>query len=236
MGISKNQYSLLEEAGVLKETKPKARGALVDGEHSQHALEKLIKRVASRACVFEGETVEIREINLRFTTDKTGLIAFYETVVSGELSPTTGSTSGKFSEFAFSKEKVHHFLNQRRRSGGWTVQELARITGWKEQCIAHWCDAGLIKHELRSHSRGVARAIYLKALAEFQKKYVQVSSLAKRLDTPSRLLVMKLDERGIETAGAFQDGTATRGLLVALSDLARKFEKPLITSVLGKSK
>ena len=38
--ISKNQYSLLEEAGVLKETKPKAHGALIDGEHSQHALEK----------------------------------------------------------------------------------------------------------------------------------------------------------------------------------------------------
>ena len=156
-----------------KKPSQKPTGRLLMASILNMRSKKLIKRIASKACVFEGETVEIQEISLRFTTDKTGLIAFYETVVSGKLSPTTGSTSGKFSEFGFSKEKVHHFLNQRRRSGGWTVQELAQITGWKEQCIAHWCDAGLIKHELRSHSRGVARAIYPKALAEFQTKYVR---------------------------------------------------------------
>lgn len=236
LGISKNQYRLLEEAGVLEETKPKARGSLVDGEHSRHALEMLIERIASNACEFDGETVVLREINLRFTTDKTGLIAFYQAVASGELSASTGSTSGKLAEFAFPKEQAHHFLKQHRRGGGWTVQELARITGWKQQCIAHWCDAGLIKHELQSHSRGLARVVYPEALAEFQATYVQVSSLAKQLGTTSRSLVMKLDEREIETAGAFQDGKATRGLLVALSDLARGLEKPLITSVSGKSK
>ncbi|WP_298905028.1 hypothetical protein [uncultured Aliiroseovarius sp.] len=94
----------------------------------------------------------------------------------------------------------------------------------------------MIKHELKPHSQGVARVVYPEALAGFQVTYVQVSALAKQLNTTSRSLLRKFDEREIETVGGFQDGKATSGLLVALSDLARGLDKPLITSFAGKSK
>ncbi|WP_171052687.1 TniQ family protein [Ruegeria sediminis] len=236
LGISKNQFSLLEEAGVLEKTQPENRGPLVDGKYSQHELEKLVQGIASRARVFEGEAVEFRKVNLRFTTDKTGVIAFYQAVASGEISPAANSTSGAFADFAFPEEQVRQFLENFRSGGGWTVQELARITGWKEQCIAHWCDAGLIEHELNSHSRGVSRIIYPEALAAFQGTFVQVSSLAKHLNTTSRSLLKKFEENGIETVGAFQDGKATRGLLVAMSEIAKGLDRSLVTPVAGKSK
>ena len=186
--------------------------------------------------MFDGETVEFRKLNLRFTTDKAGLLEVYQMMAAGELIPALDSVSGKLADFTFPKEQVRHILNRHRCGGGWTAQEVARITGWKEQCIAHWCDAGLIKHELGAHSRGLSRIIYPEALAAFQATHVQVSSLAKHLDTTSRSLMRKFDEKGIETVGAFQDGKATRGLLVSLSDLARGIDNLLVPSVSGKTK
>jgi len=236
LGVSKNQYRLLDEAGVLAVTVSERRRPLVDGEHSQQELEKLVQRIADTAIPFDGETVTLRKLNLRFTTDKAGLLEVYQMMAAGELIPALDSVSGKLADFTFPKEQVQHILNRHRCGGGWTAQEVARITGWKEQCIAHWCDAGLIKHELGAHSRGLSRIIYPEALAAFQATHVQVSSLAKHLDTTSRSLMRKFDEKGIETVGAFQDGKATRGLLVSLSDLARGIDNLLVPSVSGKSK
>lgn len=236
LGVSKNQYRLLDEAGVLAVTVSEGRRPLVDGEHSQQELEKLVQRIADTAIPFDGETVTLRKLNLRFTTDKTGLIEVYQKMATGALKPALDSVSGKLADFTFPKTQVQHILKRHRCGEGWTVQEVARITGWKEQCIAHWCDAGLIEHDLGSHSRGLSRIITPEALAAFQATHVQVSSLAKQLDTTSRSLVKKLDEKGIKTVGAFQDGKATRGLLVALSDLVKGLDDLLVTPVAEKSK
>ncbi|MEP2532701.1 hypothetical protein [Shimia sp.] len=157
-------------------------------------------------------------------------------MATGALKPALDSVSGKLADFTFLKTQVQHILKRHRCGEGWTVQEVARITGWKEQCIAHWCDAGLIEHNLGSHSRGLSRIITPEALAAFQATHVQVSSLAKQLDTTSRSLVKKLDEKGIKTVGAFQDGKATRGLLVALSDLVKGLDDLLVPPVAEKSK
>ncbi|MGH1445207.1 MAG: TniQ family protein [Cognatishimia sp.] len=220
LGISKNQYWLLEEAGVLLMTVCKELGPLVDGEHSQQELEKFVQRIAYTAIPFDGETVALRKLNLRFTTDKAGLLAVYQNIAAGDLVPTLDSVSGRLANFTFPKEQVQRILKHHRCGGGWTVQEVARITGWKEQCIAHWCDAGLIEHELGAHSRGLSRIIYPEAVSAFQATYIQVSSLAKLLGTTSRSITKKLEEKGIKTVGSFRDGKATRGLLVAVSDLA----------------
>jgi len=200
-------------------------GPLVDGEHCRREVENLVQRIATTARPVDGDTVTFREINLRFTTDKIGLLSLYQMIASGQLAPANGSVSEKLAEFAFSKEQVRSVLKQHRCDGGWTVQELAQITGWKEQSIAHWCDAGLIEHDRNAHSRGLSRVIYPNALANFQGAYVQAAVLAKQLNTTSRALVKKLNENDLKTIGSFQDGPATRGHLFALRDLVKTLDR-----------
>ncbi|HCQ58611.1 MAG TPA: hypothetical protein DIU10_12015 [Sulfitobacter sp.] len=57
-------------------------------------------------------------------------------------------------------------------------------------------------------------------LVRFQGEYVPSATLAKRMQTSSRGLMTRLGEMGVDLIGAFQDGSAWRGHLVRLADLA----------------
>jgi len=66
----------------------------------------------------------------------------------------------------------------------------------------------------------VGRLIRIEDLVRFQGEYVPSATLAKQMQTSSRGLMTHLREMGVELTGAFQDGSAWRGHLVRLADLA----------------
>ena len=115
--------------------------------------------------------------------------------------------------------KAH--LQDRRHDRGWPVEEVAGITGWKAQCIAYWCDLGLLECECREHFRGRGRIIRPEHLAAFQTSYVPVASPAKELGKSSRGLMSALGDAGIEVLGACAEGATSRGHVVRVSDLCR---------------
>ncbi|MDS9467078.1 hypothetical protein RGQ15_05750 [Paracoccus sp. MBLB3053] len=137
------------------------------------------------------------------------------------MPPCHHSTSGAFSKFRFPLAEVQLLLGKARRGTGLTVQEIARQTGWKEQCISGWCQQGLIAHETTEHAGGLKRVISTAALTRFQMAYVPVSVLAQQAGTSSRSMLKKLAGKEIQTTGATSEGTVWRGHLVAMSDLAK---------------
>ena len=220
LGVSRKQYDLLRDAGVMVSIFVADRPPLVDGDHDLEAARAAVARLAERAIAIDGETLPLKAINLRFTTDRVGVLAVLRAMRDGDLQPALGSTSGKLAAFEFDRESVDEILHQTLRGSGFTVQETARITGWKEQCIAHWCDLRLIDHEAYPHGRGKVRVIHQDSLASFQARFVPLASLAKQAGTSSRKLMAALADRGIDTVGAMQEGSAWRGHLVPLAALA----------------
>ena len=103
----------------------------------------------------------------------------------------------------------------------WSVEEVAQITGWKAQCVAHWCELGLLGCEMRGHFWGRARIIRPEHLAAFQITYIPLASLAKELGTTPRALMSALSDANVEVLGACTEGAASRGHLVRVSDLCR---------------
>ncbi|MGC9369439.1 MAG: hypothetical protein ACP5DX_07895 [Paracoccaceae bacterium] len=221
LGITKAQYRLIEEAGVLKASILARKRPLVDGVHDRQTLQEMMERIARGATVTDGETVAFRELNLRFTTDKAALLDLYQKIFDGALAPCIDSVGGTLADFAFPRDAVASALRDHRNVDGWTTRELARLTGWKEQCIAHWCDLGLLGHVSRPHFRGTLRIIRPTDLIEFQARYVPVASLAKRLGWSSRGVLKTLADAGIEPCGVLHEKQATRGHLVHLEGMLR---------------
>ncbi|WP_167620072.1 TniQ family protein [Paracoccus ravus] len=221
LGISRKQYDLLAEADIFAASLPKELPPLVDGPHDFDALEAMVAGIAKNATPVPGKTIALQDLNLRYTTDRSGLTSVFQAIAEGALPPCPHSISGAFGKFRFPLEEVQMLLGKARRGTGLTVQELARQTGWKEQCISGWCQQGLIEHETTEHAGGLKRVINTAALARFQMAYVPVSVLAQQADTSSRSMLKKLAGKEIQTTGATQDGTAWRGHLVAMPDLAK---------------
>jgi hypothetical protein len=218
LGITKAQYRLMEEARVLAPTLLSARHPLVDGVHARPAIEDMVNRIAEKADYLAGDTVAFSEISLRFTTDKAALLDLLRAIMAGEIAPCRDSINGKLGDFAFPRARLKTHLQDRRHDRGWSVEEVAEITGWKAQCIAHWCDIGLLECETRKHFRGRARIIRPEHLVAFQMTYVPLAFLAKELGTTSRGLMSALQDKNIVVYGAFTEGATTRGHLVRMAD------------------
>ncbi|EAQ03014.1 hypothetical protein OB2597_12758 [Pseudooceanicola batsensis HTCC2597] len=220
LGISRKQYDLLGEAGGLAQCIHDAPPPLVEGAHDLEAMRALVHGIACSALETKADTVSFADLNLRFTTDRAGLIKVFQQIIDGRLRPEAGSTEGRLAAFRFCRTEVETVLTEVRRGPGLTVQQVAQLTGWKEQCIAAWCSQGLLAHETYDHAGRTGRTIRLESLLRFQSMYLPLSELAKQMDTTSRYLIRRLNEAGIETVGAFQDGKAWRGHLVTQAAVA----------------
>lgn len=221
LGVSRNQYEILVEAGVLASVVVTNLPPLVDANHDLEAARALLDRIARGAVEIGGDSISLKDINLRFTTDRSGVVAVLRAVHDGDLPPARDSTSGKLATFAFDRAAIEDILRRTLRGPGLTIQEVGRMTGWKDQCIAHWCDLGLLDHETYAHGSGKGRIIRPESLARFQIRFAPLASVAKEVGTSSRKLMSVLSDHGVETVGAMQEGAAWRGHLVPLAGLAR---------------
>ena len=220
LGISRKQYDLLIEAGDFASCMPGEAPPLVDGTHDLEAMRQLVNSIAARAVEPVEATVAFSDLNLRFTTDRVGLAEVFRRVLDGRLRPAADSIHGRLGEFRFCRCEVDTVIADVRRGPGVTVQQVAHLTGWKAQCIAAWCDQGLIVHQAYDHAGGTGRMISVESLLRFQANYVPLSEIARGMGTTSRYLIRRLKEVGVKTVGTFQDGKACRGHLVARAALA----------------
>ncbi|WP_415714450.1 TniQ family protein [Roseibium sp.] len=219
LGISRKQCEFLISNGFLKPSPLEELPPLVDGVFDRGVAGDLVAKIANAATVIDCQTIAFRDLNLRFTTDTSGLQKVFDEIANLRLNAKSGTTNGKLADFHFARTEVDAVLTEARRGTGWTMQEVAQFTGWKGHCISEWCRQGLLKHEAFDHAGGVGRVIEPEALARFQMQYVPLSELAKQLGTSSRSLLKRFNDRGIQTVGSFQDGPAVRGHLVPIASV-----------------
>lgn len=122
-------------------------------------------------------------------------------------------------EFQFSRSDVEEVLRSERHSLDWTANDVANLTGWKAQSVAHWCKEGLLEARTVPHGNGISYLISPTNLATFQSLYVPVVTLAKAQGTASRKLLGDFANRNIPTYGAEREGETSRGHLIKLTDL-----------------
>jgi len=91
-----------------------------------------------------------------------------------------------------------------------TARDVAELTGWKHECVTHWCKEGLLKSS--QERRGGADTYFIRHqdLVEFQKRFVVVSDFAKSAGTLSKHIIARASGTGVQTQGSKMSGSASR--------------------------
>ncbi|MER2508524.1 MAG: hypothetical protein ABTQ27_07155 [Amaricoccus sp.] len=213
------EQSLGLELGVLLLPQAPERLALVDGTIDGDAIERTVAALRAWAIDRPGKTIPFSSIGLRRTTDRGALIEALRGIFSGSIAPVAAPDDAALGAFEFLSAEIEGAVARLRRGRGWTAQQVAEVTGWKEACVSAWCRQGLIAATPFPRSRGIGYTIEPEALAAFQTRYVTVAALARDAGCSPRGMLRRLADAGVLTHGVFTDGTARRGHVVRIADL-----------------
>lgn len=169
--------------------------------------------------------IALQELTSRRVGEKKALQSVLRAIGNGELSAVAGGE--KVGSFRFRVSDVKRYFGRPVLESGLSVNQLAKVTGWKWESIRHWIDEGLLaSHEIVLRGQP-CRVVMPEQLLAFSQAYVPLATLARSLDSKSSALLERLGDIKLLGGKALPSG-AVRGTLVRLSDLGRAALQPSI--------
>ena len=167
-----------------------------------------------------GRTIAFSSITLRRTTDRGALLEVMRLILlrfscPGVCAPECSAR--KFRVPLFGNRRRGRMPAPRERLDAPAGRRDDRMEGSMRICVV---PTGLISAAPFVRARGAGYSIEPEALAAFQSKYVPVAALSREAGCSSRGMLRRFADEGIATHGVFVDGTARRGHLVRIADLA----------------
>ncbi|MCW3784705.1 TniQ family protein [Defluviimonas salinarum] len=221
LGVSKKQFALLLECGAIREIPTGDRAPLVDGRFSRSTVINSVRAIALGQAgdrTEGGATVTFREVSLRRTTDRLGLLAIYKAIFGGTLHPVNADPDGMLGDFLFRSSDVNARFSD-ALPGSMTARDVSAATGWKHECVTHWCKIGLLNARQTRQGGLESWAIEAKDLCHFQSTFAVLADVARQRGTSPRALLAACERARISTVGAKAVGSTTRGHLVRIRDL-----------------
>lgn len=221
LNVPEAVLNALVKAGAI-ETEPNWRGnVLRPGAFSATSVFELIAKLESsihrRPCE---DTMALRDIIGRRSSDVSALLALYRRIVSGEVQPVGSDGSTGIGGLLFDKSEVTTALGSVTLDSALTLLQLQQITGWKYDSVSHWIDAGFIKSNAVKLRGQQARTVPMSAVVAFASRYMPLSTLAKQLKSKPASLLPVLQRLGVEPVGWHTTTEGTRrGMLVPLDDV-----------------
>ncbi|WP_170575233.1 TniQ family protein [Ruegeria atlantica] len=221
LGVGKNQFNLMQEAGMVVREDADALPALVDGPFDLRKLKALQDqiRIGDRGECHR-EAVAFRDINLRRTTDRSALLAFYKRISEGTIAPAYADQDSRLGDFRFAANDFTRALQTSVMAVQWTAHQIAKITGWKAEVVVHWCRTGFLASTSSPHASNEKFLISPQDLSAFQREYIPLADLARQKGTSSKALRNRLLAAGFDVVGEKKVGTTSRGALVRIADLS----------------
>jgi hypothetical protein len=149
------------------------------------------------------------------------MLSLLRSIADGTVKAVHFPPTGLLGDALFDAAEIRAALIEGGAALTLTARDVSRMTGWKAECVTHWCSRGFIRSNWGRFGTIDAWLIEPTALAEFQAKYLVLSDVAARNATSSRALLRKLGAQGIVTVGAMQIGDTTRGHLLPVSVLGK---------------
>ncbi len=224
LGVSRQQFELLLEASVVAPVHVDVRHPCVNGSFDRDELTRtvtIIRKNLAPTGGIEEPTLAFRDLSLRKTTHKTALLAVFRAIKSGTIQARHFGSEQRLGDALFSEREISDLLAAQGAPSAMTAGEVAQITGWRPECVTHWCAEGLI---VSTHGRVGGANAWLIApadLAQFQREYLVLADVAEQGQTTSRALISRLAGQGISTVGAKAVGKTARGHLLSVAHVAR---------------
>jgi len=162
-------------------------------------------------------TIALRDLNSRNVGDKRAIQSVLRAIHGGELCAVAGGE--RIGSYRFKVSEVKRYFGRPVLEAGLSVNQLAKLTGWKWETVRHWIDEGLLEsHEILLRGQ-LCRVVMPEQLLAFSQTYVPLTTLAHALDSRSSALLERLGEIRLLGGKPLPSG-AVRGALVRMSDLA----------------
>lgn len=224
LGVSRKQFELLQASGAIPSESTARWPSLVDGNIDVSRLRDAVTAIRATASEVhrtgaDTALVAFRKLNLKRTTDRTALLNVFRKIFDGEIQPVEFAPDALLADAMFNTEDVDVQLKRAGAARSWSAGEVARITGWKPEVVAHWCENGLLRADRGRRGALATWQINEQDLSDFQTRYSVVADLARGSGTSSRNLLKRLSNAGIPTQGSKTVGSTSRGHLVRTSDL-----------------
>ncbi|RKF13086.1 hypothetical protein D6850_16465 [Roseovarius spongiae] len=229
LGVSRKQFQLMEEARFFGAGCRMSAHPCVDGDYD---LENICAAVDEIRQVAHGESaradglVAFRKVNLRRTTDRTGILKIYRLIADQKLRAVTFPEGDGLGNALFDAAEIDRVLQDHGGARAWTAGEVAGFSGWKPECVTGWCEQGLLQATRGKRGSFNVWQITEEALSRFRQEFQVVSDLAKEGKTTSRKLLASLADRGISSVGSQPVGTSSRGHLIRTGEIARMIAFP----------
>lgn len=221
LGVGKRHFRLLVDLGFVDEINREEQHPLVEGRFEKIVLDGSVERIRSKQRpINEGEgLVLFSDINLRRTTDRRALTAVLKAIRDGDLRPVTACKETLLGQYEFSALDIKAVLKGSGSVTGYTAKEVSELTGWKHECVTHWCRSGFLGSEKAKRGGAEAYSISAKDLVEFQKRYVVIADLAIQTQRTPQSVFRHLANSGAEIHVKEIDLKARRCGLVAVDCL-----------------
>lgn len=229
LGVSRKQFQLMEEARFFGAGCRMSAHPCVDGDYD---LENICAAVDEIRQVAHGESagadglVAFRKVNLRRTTDRTGILKIYRLIADQKLRAVTFPEGDGLGDALFDAAEIDRVLQDHGGARLWTAGDVAEFSGWKPECVTGWCEKGLLQATRGKRGSFNVWQITQEGLSRFRREFQVVSDLAKEGKTTSRKLLASLADRGISSVGSQPVGTSSRGHLIRTGDITRMIAFP----------
>lgn len=176
---------------------------------------KLLANVAASAAA--GERIAFRDLTSRRLGDNTAIQTLMRAIQIGEVQAQEPAATVGALQYLLSD--VRRFFGTPLLEAGLSVNQLAKLTGWKHESIDHWIEQGLLKSYSIMLRGQPCRVVMPAQLLEFTRTYMPVNDLAKLVGQRAWNLTKQLTPIGVISGRTNAVGWQ-RGALVRLSDVA----------------
>ncbi|MBB3196886.1 TniQ family protein [Roseateles terrae] len=219
LGVSPKVLGNMAAAGLVEADYDWVKDVLKGGPFRTRAIEDVRATLMANQAESPttGELIAFADLTSRRLGDNTAIQALMRAIRAGEV--RAQGPAEDVGQLQYKLADVRRFFGTPLLEAGLSVSQLAKLTGWKHECIDHWIERGLL-HSFSIVLRGQPCRVVMPAqLLEFNRTYMPLADLAKLAGGRSSLLAKRLAPVGVIPGRATADG-AQRGALVKLTDVA----------------
>lgn len=196
--LSPKRTNDLVGAGILDETR--ARGIRI---FCKSQVQKFIQNLSLRRKLYfpQNTSISMECVLKSHIASGKEFVLMIRAILSGEISTigTPDSTDG-ISGILLDRTEYYDWRSRFTLFQGdeqWTLPQLAKKLGFKQQVIYHLAGSGLLQSLKQKSGRKKYRIVTLAALNEFEDKYISSAQLAKIRNTSSKSIIRNLTTEGI---------------------------------------
>jgi hypothetical protein len=220
LGVLPSVLGHLCDAGAILRDARWSKDLRKGGPIAVHSVTQFIEqlhRSASRP-ISGGRRVALQNLSARRVGDKKALASALQAISAGHIGAV--KAEGLVGSYEFEWDQIAQHYARPLLDQGLSIQALSEATGYKHESVSSWVAHGLLKSREVLLRGQPARIVTPTQFAEFRRKYVPLSDLAKALNTKSSALARQLGN--IELVGhQVLPGGQRRGGVVRMEDLAR---------------